>query len=142
MPGILDFLGGVIKPVTDLVDSLHTSEEEKLRAKAGLLAIQAALVERVLDYESRLAEAQSKVIQAEAQGVSWLQRNWRPLLMLIFTFIVFNNYVLVPIFGLTPANVPDAMWTLMQIGVGGYIVGRSGEKIVPNVIEALKSREK
>lgn len=139
---VLDLFTTIISPITKLIDSLHTSEEEKLRAKAGLLTIQATLTEKVLDYESRLAEAQAKVIQAEAQGASWLQRNWRPLLMLVFTFIVFNNYVLVPIFGLAAAGVPDQMWTLMQIGVGGYILGRSGEKIVPGVIEALKAKER
>jgi hypothetical protein len=142
MPNFLDVIGGIIKPITNLVDSLHTSEEERLKVKAELLTLQTTLLSNVLNYETKLAEAQSKVIVAEAQGQSWLQRNWRPVLMLSFTAIVVNNYILAPIFGTPPATVPESMWTLMQIGVGGYIVGRSAEKVVPGVVDALKSREK
>ena len=27
-------------------------------------------------------------------------------------------------------KIPEAMWGLLKIGVGGYVVGRSGEKMV------------
>ncbi len=84
-----------------------------------------------------LAETELKgavsVILAEAQGQSWLQRNWRPLLMLTCIAIIANNYVLYPymraIFGWGVAlDLPDALWELLKIGVGGYVVGRSVEK--------------
>jgi hypothetical protein len=29
-------------------------------------------------------------------------------------------------------SIPDPMWNLLTIGVGGYIAGRSGEKIAEN----------
>jgi len=140
--GLLDLFKDVISPITGLIDALHTSEDEKLRAKAGLLTIQAALTEKIVEYEGRLADAQAKVITAEAQGASSLQRNWRPILMLTFTAIVAWNYIVVPIVGAAPALVPEQMWTLMQIGVGGYVLGRSGEKIVPAVVAALKEKDK
>lgn len=73
------------------------------------------------------------IIMAEAQGESWLQRNWRPLLMLVCIAIIANNYVLYPymraIFGWGVAlDLPEALWELLKIGVGGYVVGRSVEK--------------
>ena len=73
------------------------------------------------------------IILAEAQGESWLQRNWRPLLMLTCIGIIANNYVLYPylklFFAAAPLlELPDALWDLLQIGVGGYVVGRSVEK--------------
>lgn len=73
------------------------------------------------------------IILAEAQGESWLQRNWRPLLMLTCISIIANNYVLYPyvkaIFGWGVAlELPEALWELLKIGVGGYVVGRSVEK--------------
>jgi hypothetical protein len=73
------------------------------------------------------------VVLAEAQGQSWLQRNWRPLLMLTCITIIANNYVLYPymraIFGWGVAlDLPEALWELLKIGVGGYVVGRSVEK--------------
>jgi len=84
-----------------------------------------------------LAETEMKgaisVILAEAQGESWLQRNWRPLLMLTCIAIITNNYVLYPymqaIFGWGVAlDLPEALWELLKLGVGGYVVGRSVEK--------------
>lgn len=88
-------------------------------------------------------EAQAKVIIAEAQGESWLQRNWRPILMLTIVLIVANNYVIAPYISLfgyksLALELPEAMWNLMNIGVGGYVVGRSGEKIATAVAEVMK----
>lgn len=73
------------------------------------------------------------IIVAEAQGESWLQRNWRPLLMLTCIGIIANNYVLYPYLKLFVAappllEMPDALWELLKIGVGGYVIGRSVEK--------------
>ena len=34
--------------------------------------------------------------KTEALGHSWLQRNWRPMLMVLFGVIIANNYVVVP----------------------------------------------
>jgi hypothetical protein len=46
-------------------------------------------------------------------------------------------------FGLTPDTIPpeavDSMFTLVQIGLGGYVVGRSAEKVVPGIIKAWKA---
>lgn len=73
------------------------------------------------------------IIIAEVQGESWLQRNWRPLLMLTGIGIIANNYVLYPylrlVFTSAPLlEMPDALWELLKIGVGGYVVGRTVEK--------------
>ena len=68
------------------------------------------------------------VILAEAKGDSWLQRNWRPLLMLWFAGLVGAHWL-----GFTPPNLPESvvinLLDIVQVGVGGYVLGRSGEKI-------------
>ena len=74
------------------------------------------------------AEARSNVIMAEAQGQSWLQRNWRPLLMLTIIIIVANNYILYPYLSIFTDKVrvldlPDRLCTLMETGVGGISLG-------------------
>lgn len=101
-------------------------------------AAQAAeLKERVTTAIYGLAQTELQgaiqIIVAEIQGESWLQRNWRPLLMLTCIAIIANNYVLYPylklFFAAAPLlELPDALWELLKIGVGGYIVGRSVEK--------------
>lgn len=130
---LLDVIGGAIKPVTELIDSLHTSEEEKLAAKARLVEATKDIELAALEYSGKLAEHRAKIVIAEAQG-NWLQRNWRPLLMLIGIIILANNYILFPYASVFTAKIkvltlPDGLWQLLTLGVTGYIVGRSGEKI-------------
>jgi len=116
-----------------LIDSLHVSEEEKLRARRELLDAYAAWSEELLRYERALFEAQAAAIQAEAAGSSWIQRNWRPLTMLSFLFLILYSYFLSPVFGFPRVELPPELWSLIRIGLGGYVVGRSAEKIARTV---------
>ena len=84
-----------------------------------------------IDYETKLLEMQSSIVNAEAQGESWLQRNWRPIVMLFLTTLVGMHWL-----GFTPENlsaesVADLLG-IVKVGLGGYVVGRSVEKAVAN----------
>ena len=131
---------GAIKPVADLIDNLHTSKEEQGQLELSLVSLQTAVVDQVLEYEARVLEAQQKVIVAEAQGESWIQRNWRPITMLSFVFLVVWNFGIAPFigwaFGIEPLQleVPDWVGTAVITGLGGYIIGRSGEKITKTIV--------
>lgn len=133
MGGLLDFLkpavGEIIRSVGQVIDDLHTSDQEKLEAQLKLAQAEMKFREGLLSAETEWAKTQADVIKAEASGESWLQRNWRPILMLTFTFIVAWNFVIAPIFSMDAVPVPEQMWELLKIGIGGYIIGRSGEKI-------------
>lgn len=124
--GIFSFISNIIKPATDLVDNLTTTEEEKLELKRKLVEVQNEFQSKVLDYETKLMESQSSIIRAEATSSSWLTKNWRPITMLTFLVLVVCDS-----FGLLAFRLADQAWTLLQIGLGGYVVGRSAEKIVP-----------
>ena len=131
---IFSIIKDVIKPVTKLVDDIHTSEEEKLILKNELAKLDNKITSELLDYETKLIKAQSSVIEAEIKGQSWLQRTWRPLLMTSFTAILVNNFILVPWLMVFTDRVailefPAGFWSLLTIGVGGYIAGRSTEKV-------------
>ena len=78
--------------------------------------------------DQAVEDKDAAVIRAEATGESWLQRNWRPLLMCLFGVIIANNYIIVPLFSTPKADIPPDMWELLKLGVGGYVVGRSVEK--------------
>lgn len=126
-------LTGMIQPVANLIDEVHTSEEERIQIKAKLFEIQNQMASQVMDYEARLLEAKTKVVTAEAQGASWLQQNWRPITMLTFLILVVADT-----FGLTEFRLAQEAWTLLQIGLGGYVVGRSAEKVIPKVTEVMR----
>ncbi len=131
---ILKALGGPIAGFVDsiggLIDGLSTTEEEKLAAKAQLVSLQQQFLIEMAAKEAEIITEQATIIRAEATGHSWLQRNWRPLVMMLFAYIVAHNYVLAPVFGIPFAEMPADLWTLLKIGIGGYVFGRSGEKMM------------
>jgi len=138
--GILGFLSGALKPAFDLADSLITTDDERLKWKATLEKIENDLKVEGYKYDTALAEARSSIIIAEAQSQSWLARNWRPMIMLMFgTLIMLIATGLMDVEAL--ARVPEQLWRLLQIGIGGYIVGRSAEKIIPQVFNKKQKKE-
>ena len=110
-------IGGLFK----LIDQAVTDTDEAARLKSKFQ-------EMLLTGELKELEAAASIIVAEARGESWLQRNWRPLLMCLFGLIVANNFLVVPLFGTPSADIPPDMWDLLKLGVGGYVLGRSAEK--------------
>ena len=121
---ITDLISGIFKPAATLIDELHTSGEERLQAKGHLLDVQAAAMQRVFDYEKKMITGQQAIVTAEANSSNWLSASWRPITMLTFLALVVGDT-----FGLFATPLRDEAWSLLQIGLGGYVVGRSGEKI-------------
>ena len=117
---IWNLIGSIGGKVLDIVDDVVEDKDEANRLK---FEIQRQLIEN----KSSELEASAKIVLAEAQG-SWLQRNWRPLLMVTFALLVVAHW-----FGLTaptiPESVQNSLLNIVMVGVGGYVVGRSGEKI-------------
>ena len=93
------------------------------------------------EHMNKVVDAQRSILEKELSSGSWLARNWRPILMAVFTLMIVLNFLFVPglelfrtVFDLNfwipqPQDIPEKVWTLLQIGLGGYILGRSGEKI-------------
>ena len=93
-------------------------------------AIKIRQIEAQLE-QTRL-EVRGQAVQAEATGESWLQRNWRPLTMIWFSFLVGAYW-----FGYTPENLSEeavlSLFGLIKLGSGGYVIGRSAEKITKEI---------
>ena len=125
--GLVDFslgdVGNAFKDIREAITGKAILDPNK----------QLELVQKLNEAEARYIEAQSKVVQAEANSEHWITSAWRPITMLVFVAIIANNYILVPYFQAFGADIPtleltDQMWDLLKIGIGGYIVGRSVEK--------------
>ncbi|MBC5622052.1 MULTISPECIES: 3TM-type holin [Butyricimonas] len=109
---------GIVSAVGELVDRLTLPAREKKQLETDLLRV-------FMEWEQRVMEARTAVLVEEARG-NWLQRSWRPLVMLIFALIVLvGTFTSLPILSDT-----SRFWDLLEIGIGGYVVGRSGEKIM------------
>jgi hypothetical protein len=128
---VLGSLGGLF----GLIDDIHTSDEEKLTVKSALLGLQMDVVSTVIEAERDVSMARSEIIKAEAQSSHFLTSTWRPITMLTFLVLIVASQL-----GFTDP-VPEQMWPLLQLGIGGYVAGRSLEKTVPAVVSALKARE-
>lgn len=125
-------LSFLLKPITDTINSVIN---KTIPDKNLALSLQTEITKELISDNKSEIENAVKVIVAEAKGESWLQRNWRPLLMMSIVAIVVNNYLLAPYlhaFGITVVTLelPDRLFSLMEIGVGGYVIGRTGEKML------------
>ena len=139
------FSGGlseVVDSVSKGIDSLFTSDEEKLQAKNILREIDNKLKVKMLEHEASIAkemtkrmDIQSSIIKAEATSDHWVVASWRPITALVFTFIIANNYIVVPYMeALFSVSIPrleldQNMWELLKLMIGGYVMGRSVEKV-------------
>lgn len=97
--------------------------------------LRSQLARELLSSEDELTRAKAEIIKAEAGSAHQLAAIWRPILMLTIIGCIANNYLLAPyLYAITGASViidfPPEFWHLMTLGVGGYIGGRSVEKVV------------
>ena len=125
---LVDQLVRLFTPINRLVDDIHTRDEERETRRAELAKLQNEALALALSLERERLAAQAGLVAAEAGGASWLQRNWRPITMLSFLGLVVADA-----FGLLAFRLADQAWLLLQIGLGGYVVGRSVEKISPQI---------
>jgi len=130
-------LGAVVKPVADLIDDLHTSDEEKAQLRMGIMSVQVEMGSKLLEYETKRMEMQQSVITAEAKSGNLLTSSWRPVTMLTFVALVVSYWLGYAPEGITDAQVSD-LFDLIKLGLGGYVIGRSAEKVVPQVSQIFK----
>jgi len=116
----------------------------------GLMALLSKLIpdpQAAADAQLKLLQMQStgdlaqlqaavQVIVAEAPG-TWLQRSWRPIMMLTFCGLIVARWLGWTAPNLQPAEY-DHLWSIVELGIGGYTIGRSVEKVVPYIAEAIK----
>ena len=124
---LLGAIGPIAKLIAKTIDKAVPDKDLKEKLKHEINT-------QLLTSGTEELRAASKIILAEAQSGSWLTNSWRPALMWICIIVIFNNFILMPfanvIFGTSLIlEIPDPMWNLLTIGIGGYIAGRSGEKI-------------
>ena len=123
IPTLIPILGKV-------VGNLFPDPAEKAKAEAEVMR-------QLLTAQSEIEKAASEIIRTEAASEHWLAANWRPLTMLTFVVLIVARW-----FGWAAPNLSEAeyikLWSIVEFGLGGYVVGRSVEKIAPSIAQALK----
>ena len=120
------FSGGaadLVKGVGGVIDSLHTSAEEKLAAENKIK-------ELIANYEVEMEKNITSRWKADMNSDSWLSKNVRPMILI---FLVVSTVLMIFIDAGTIKFVVEEKWTdLLQLVlitvIGAYFGGRSFEK--------------
>ena len=113
-----------------LIDRLWPDPAQRDAAKLELLKMQQS---------GELAQfsAQADIVKTEAGSSNWLTASWRPILMLTFGALIVARW-----FGWAAPNLSEAeylaLWEIVKLGLGGYVIGRSVEKVAPAIADAIK----
>ncbi len=91
----------------------------------------------LLSQQATLNAAAGEIIKAEAQSEHWLAACWRPILMLTFGALIVARWLGWSAPGISEAEVLK-LWDIVQLGLGGYVIGRSLEKIAPQLAQAVR----
>lgn len=121
----------VLAPILGkVVGNLFPDPEQKAKAEAEMM-------KTLLAHQAEIEGAAAKIIQTEAASQHWLAANWRPLTMIVFVALIVARW-----FGWAAPNLSEAeyikLWSIVEFGLGGYVVGRSVEKIAPTIAGAIK----
>ena len=134
----LNILGGII---SGLAAPLGKVAERYFDNKDEQEAFKNAVELEIVKNQKSFDDLAGSIVLAEAKSEHWLTASWRPFTMILFALVIAINiliipYIVIPILWLTGVPVPEFMaipeqvWTLITIGLGGYVGGRSGEKMV------------
>lgn len=134
---IMNIVTGLMAgPVTRILDAYIKDTE--LRRK-----LEAELNTQIIAHLGKEQALQQSIVLAEINSDTWLTRTWRPILMLsLLAFLGFIG-VFLPLADLIAGYplpfqprwqaLPEGFWDFLSVGVGGYIGGRSLEKIAAQV---------
>jgi hypothetical protein len=128
---ILASLIPVLGPILGQVAAnLFPDPAEKAKAEAEMLKV-------LLAKQSEIETAAAEIIKTEAASEHWLAANWRPVLMLTFGGLIVARWL-----GWAAPDLTEAeyikLWDIVELGIGGYVIGRSAEKILPEVAKVIK----
>lgn len=111
----MKLLSGLVGDIGGIINSLSISSTEKKELETKVTQV-------VYSYAGELAQQQAEIVMKETQG-NWLQRSWRPLVMLAFAGVVLLGTVV----DIPYLESDSKFWNLIEIGLGGFVVGRSIE---------------
>lgn len=119
--------------VAPLAKILFNTIEKAVPDKDLQEKLKAQLQTQLLQSHTQELKAAASIIEAEAKA-GWFASSWRPLLMYVLIFILVWNYVIGPVIKIFMGAVitfelPGDVWSLLQIGLGGYVLGRSAESV-------------
>lgn len=119
-----------------LINKLFPDPQAKQAAQLQFLELQQNGELKKLEADVQLGLAAAANVRADSQSESWLASSWRPITMLTFTALIVARWLGWSAPGLSEPEILK-LWEIVQFGLGGYVVGRSVEKIAPGIVSAV-----
>ena len=136
--GLLDILAAPIKGLIGsagaIIDNVHTSEEEKLEAKAKFQALATQAEAQVLAHAESLFNAKRDIIVAELQQGDTYTKRARPTVVYGGLLILTINHIVLPWIAffsgmeVPKIEIPAVFWGGWSGIVMTWSIGRSAEK--------------
>lgn len=128
--------------IAPLAKMLFSTVDKAVADKDLAAQLKAQLNIQLMQSSSDELKAAASIVEAEAKS-NWFAASWRPMLMYVLIFILIWNYILGPIIRVFTGSIitfelPGDVWTLLNIGLGGYVIGRSGESIARTLANKTK----
>lgn len=115
-----------------VVGNLFPDKEAAAKAEAEMMR-------QLLAHQNEIESAAAGIIRQEAASSHWLAANWRPITMLTFLGLIVARW-----FGWAAPDLADAeylkLWDIVELGLGGYVIGRSVEKVGPAMVSAFRQK--
>lgn len=131
---VTDAAKSITASVSDVLRKLIPDADKRLEVEAKITEAGAAAL-------AAQYQAMQAVMAADAQSESWATRNARPFTVFwclgMITWVVISS-----LFNLQNATidaikaVPDNLWNLVMVGIGGYILAKS----ITDGIKATKTK--
>lgn len=129
---LLPILGGIFGQITK---SIFPDPADELKRMELQQQLQLALLQQSAAIEAASAD----IVKTEAASSHWLAANWRPMLMVFFAGLIGARW-----FGWSAQGISETeylkLWDIVQLGLGGYVIGRSAEKALPGVVAAMRGK--
>ncbi len=123
--------------VGTILDRILPNEEAQNNAKIKLLELAQNGELAQLNADKEITLARADIVKTEAASESWLTSNWRPLIAVTFAGLIVARF-----FGWTAPGITEAeylkLWAILEVCLGGYVVGRTIEKAATQVAQIIK----
>lgn len=139
--GLFDFISGIFKPATDIIDKVHTSDKERLELRNALAKINADVTTRLAEYEMKVIELQAQVIKAasdvsiaEARSESFFVRHYKPAIVTVMFALIVGEA-----FGLLKTELPEMFWQIFGASFGVMTAGPKIAQGATKVVDSIKN---
>jgi hypothetical protein len=136
-----DLIGSLLNLGGKVLDRVVPDPAARAAANLELLKLAQNGELATLAADTEITKAAAEIVKTEAGSSNVLTSSWRPILMLVFGALIVARWL-----GWSAPNLSQdevlKLWDIVQLGLGGYVIGRSVEQTAKTVVPAIVAARK